>query len=74
MYWLNVDFPLRSCTLHLQHCGRRPNVASKYKGLGELKQDGGWLSLATDGEAESLFRDQYLGKGYRFVRCSYCGA
>ena len=74
MYSLNVDFPLRSCTLHLDHCSRRPNKESKYKGFAELKRDGGWLSFATDDEAESLFREQYMARGYRFVRCSYCGA
>jgi hypothetical protein len=74
MYWLNIDFPTKQCTVHRQNCNQRPKKEPKYKGFGTLKRDGGWLSFKTTGEAEFLYRSKYQGRGYKFVRCSYCRA
>lgn len=72
MYLLNIDFPLRSCTLHREHCTWRPRKEPRYKGFGEMKRDGGWLSFSTVSEAESFYRRNWQGKGYKWVRCSHC--
>jgi hypothetical protein len=72
MFWLNVDFPNQTCTLHREHCNRRPRKEPKYKGFRVMKRDGGWLSFATDAEAETYYRGERQGKGYKWVRCSYC--
>ena len=47
MIWINIDKPLRKCTIHTNHnCGfLRRKHATPLKGIGELKRDGGWLEF-----------------------------
>ncbi|HBV87533.1 MAG TPA: hypothetical protein DEF42_12975 [Desulfosporosinus sp.] len=53
MVWLNVDKPLRTCTLHTDDCCIYwiKKEETNYKGLGHLKRDGGWLSFNDEKEA-----------------------
>lgn len=53
MVWLNVDKPLRICTLHTDNSCTYwiKKHETGYKGLGHLKRDGGWLSFINEKEA-----------------------
>lgn len=72
MYWLNVDIPNRTATLHRGDCSWKPGQEPKYKGFGELKRDGGWLSFKTIGEAELYYRTNWQEQDYKWIRCSSC--
>ena len=48
MVWLNIDKPTKKCTLHMNsNCTYlQEKGETEYKGIGNLKRDGGWLSFA----------------------------
>ena len=73
MVWLNVDIPTKKCTLHRDGCNLKPRQEPRYKGFGELKRDGGWLSFNSDDEAEAYYRRDWRQRGYEWIRCSFCG-
>lgn len=42
--WMNVDKPERKCTIHTDSCLYAKNKKeSKFKGILEIKDHGGWL-------------------------------
>jgi hypothetical protein len=44
--WMNVDKPSRTCTVHQEGCAMAKSRAeTPSKGVGKLKEDGGWLSF-----------------------------
>ena len=70
-YWVNVDFPLRSCTLHSFGCIHEIKKAdTAYKGIRTLKRDGGWLPFGSEAEAEAYCRAEF--PDLAFKRCSRC--
>ena len=70
-YWVNVDFPLKSCTLHRVECSYAMNRAeTEYKGMGEMKRDGGWLHFANLFAAEQYCQEHFPTR--LFKRCGIC--
>jgi hypothetical protein len=61
MVWLNVDKPTKKCTLHMNDSCTYLLKKSEtpYKGIGNLKRDGGWLSFA-DPKLASLYHQSNL--------------
>ena len=67
MVWLNVDKPTKKCTLHMNSSCTYLQKKSEtpYKGIGNLKRDGGWLSFA-DPKLAKLFHRRHLPE-YEFI-------
>ena len=63
MVWLNVDKPTKRCTIHTDLDCRYvvDMIETSLKGIGELKKDGGWLSLPGVVSAENFCRKEYQG-------------
>lgn len=61
MIWVNVDKPTKKCTIHTnsdcQYVVNKRNTP--YKGVGELKSDGGWLSFPTLTDAENYCKTKH---------------
>ena len=56
-FWVNVDKPTKTCTIHKSECGHvLKSETPYYKGIRRLKRDGGWLSFASLEEAEDCGR------------------
>lgn len=43
MFLVNVDKPTRTCTIHKEGCRYVLKNETPLKGIGELKDDGGWV-------------------------------
>lgn len=57
--WLNIDIPTKKCTIH-SSCGFSDNKSeTNYKGILELKRDGGWLKFKSKEEAKEYQRRNY---------------
>lgn len=59
--WINIDIPIKGCTLHTNlHCNYVENKKeSLYKGIETLRRDGGWLMFENPKEAYRFCHDQY---------------
>lgn len=68
-YWLNVDFPTSTCTVHTIDCYFKPRK-NKYKGVRVLARDGGWMPFP---DVVSL-RKYWLSLGNRskIHKCKIC--
>ncbi len=56
-YWLHGDVPTKRSVLHAAACRHaHAKHNTQYKGIGQLKRDGGRLSVATPEEAQHFFR------------------
>jgi hypothetical protein len=67
MIWMNIDIPLKTCTIHSDpNCPYIKNMAeTRYKGIDHLKRDGGWLPFEHIREAKEFHLakfDQYHWK------------
>ncbi|EHQ89894.1 hypothetical protein [Desulfosporosinus youngiae] len=67
MVWLDVDQPAKKCTLHMNdNCSYlQKKSETLYKGIGDLKRDGGWLSF-TDPKLAKLYH-QINWPDYQFI-------
>lgn len=73
-YWLNVDLPTKRSVLHAAACRHaHAKHDTQYKGIGQLKRDGGWLSFATPEEAQNFFRRELQANGFvSVIPCAGC--
>jgi hypothetical protein len=71
-YWLNVDKPLRSQILHLEDAcwDVKRRGAGKYKPVGAVGRDGGWLAFDTVNAAQADAAGRPTFKPLAF--CSNC--
>ncbi len=53
--WLNIDIPTKTNTIHFKI---KPPKAN-FKGIGELKRDGGWFKFACEEEAVKYAKSNY---------------
>jgi hypothetical protein len=72
MFWVNVDKPTGTCTIHKEGCGYVLKNESPLKGIGELKDDGGWVSFPSIDEAKNYCQKEWEAKGYIVRRCRRC--
>jgi len=68
-FWMNVDKPGHTCTVHQEKCAMAKSRAeTAKKGLGSLKEDGGWLSFESRNAAH-----EYVFKNYsQFFIVDHC--
>lgn len=73
-YWLNVDLPMKRAVLHYADCRHvETRQETRYKGVGEWKRDGGWISFAAQEHADEYFRQNLQAKGFQSViGCADC--
>lgn len=72
MFWLNVDYSQRRCTLHTADCTWRQQEETDGKGIGRLLDKGGWLSFQYPEQAHNYYRERWQPQRYAFIRCSNC--
>ncbi|AET68686.1 hypothetical protein Desor_3182 [Desulfosporosinus orientis DSM 765] len=67
MVWLDVDQPTKKCTLHMNgSCSYlQEKRETLYKGIGDLKRDGGWLSFSDPKLAKSYYQINW--PDYQFI-------
>lgn len=69
MVWLNVD--ITRLTLHREDCRYAiEHKETPFKGDGELKRDGGWLSFPEVQEAKRYHQRHFPGR--HFQVCKIC--
>ena len=76
MVWVNIDTIWKTCTIHVAECRHvSRNVAGEgtpqFKGIGELKRDGGWFSFVSAREAENFCKQEWECKEYT-IRNGQC--
>ena len=71
-FWVNVDKPTKTCTIHRRECGHVLKSETPYKGIKRLKRDGGWFSFASAEEAEDYCKREWQTKGYIVQRGGCC--
>jgi len=72
-FWVNVDKPTKKCIIHREGCRyEQAKTETPLKGIGELKDDGGWVSFPSRGEVENYCKREWEHKGYVVRMCGYC--
>jgi hypothetical protein len=70
-FWLNVDEPSQSCTLHENDCVHvLNNSETESKGIEEEKRDGGWYGFDSREAAEQFYQVNFAGFG--LIPCTGC--
>lgn len=77
MVWVNVDIPCKTCTIHLETCRYvcwfvKGDTKPQFKGIEELKRDGGWFSFHSMEQAEDFCKRNWKPKGYSIRQDCYC--
>jgi len=71
-YWLNVDLPTNDAKLHVNSCRHALTIApTALKGVGKLKNDGGWMVFETAEEAQAFIR-KGIPRDLNFNPCKDC--
>ncbi len=71
MFWLNVDLPTQTATLHRENCIHVEPKETDLKGINKKKVDGGWFSFPSVGEAMRFHKVQRLSGEVQ--ACQHCG-
>jgi len=67
-YWVNVDKPTKTCTIHVRGCEYENRKGeTEYKGIGNLKRDGGWLSFDSLKGAQDYCKERWMKQGFRVI-------
>jgi hypothetical protein len=70
MFWLNVDNPTKMWKLHKESCRYGEPHDTSLKGIGKMKQDGGWFKFDSYGEAYKFY--QKNGSNGIWQPCKFC--
>jgi len=70
MFWLDVDKPTKTATVHRDECVHAVPGGGEQKGVNEMRRDGGWFSFDSVGEAMRFHKEQQLTG--RVIMCSHC--
>jgi hypothetical protein len=54
---INIDIPTKKFTIHHQCVYTEKMKETPFKGIGELKRDGGWIKVKSLEDADSLYED-----------------
>jgi hypothetical protein len=57
--WVNIDKPTKKCTIHSKCTYLDKKRETKYKGILELKRDGGWLKFDSNNQAKEFIKNHY---------------
>ena len=69
-YWLNIDFPSKTVTLHKDSCMLCKPYEQKNKGVNKLLPNGGWYDFKTIEAAKALYEKYY--DSFRWHECKRC--
>jgi hypothetical protein len=69
-YWVNIDFPFRSYRLHREDCRHCNPTETTWKGIEELKRDGGWLKFSNKKEARDYWKLHH--SNFNWEPCKVC--
>lgn len=77
MVWVNIDRVFKTCTIHMERCRYvsyyvKGEGKPQFKGIEELKRDGGWFSRNSIGEARDFCKRDWEPKGYNIKRGCSC--
>lgn len=75
MFWVNIDKPTKKCVIHREECPWvdwvKNEARPEFKGIEELKRDGGWFSFDSMGKAENYYETEWEPRGY-VLTIDYC--
>jgi len=75
MVWVNVDIPTKKCVIHTEQCNyAKRKTETRFKGIEELKRDGGWFSFPSLHQAESHCKRQWDPQGHTIKSGKCCPA
>ncbi|MCX6648639.1 MAG: hypothetical protein NTV61_04540 [Candidatus Bathyarchaeota archaeon] len=60
MFWLDVDLPTQTATLHRGECIHIEPKATDRRGVNEMRAEGGWFSFESAGEAMRFHKTKRL--------------
>ena len=72
--WANIDIPLKTYTVHLEHnlCPFVMDMKQKTtQGWKKQKETGGWKLFRSKEEAIDIYDISYKGK-LKLIECSHC--
>lgn len=73
MFWVNVDKPTKKCVIHKEGCKYEQNkVETLFKGINELKRDGGWFCFVSMEETQDYCKGEWELEGYITRRGGCC--
>jgi hypothetical protein len=68
MFWMNVDRVFKKCVVHREECPWvnwiTNEVRPEFKGINELRCDGGWFSFTSIEEVENDYMQKWQPTGY----------
>jgi hypothetical protein len=70
MFWLDVDLPAQTATLHRSECMHVFPKATDRRGVNKMKSEGGWFSFNSAGEAMRFHKIKRLSGDVK--ACLYC--
>jgi len=63
-YWLNVDIPTQTAMLHTNQCRHATTIEpTEYRGIGQLKRDGGCFRSKLRQNRNSLLKQENRSRG-----------
>lgn len=69
-YWVNIDKPRKFYRLHLESCPFCTSSETPYKGVNEMKRDGGWFQFESKAEARKNYTENYSDLNWE--PCKFC--
>jgi hypothetical protein len=70
MFWLDVDKPTETSTVHRDECVHAVPIAGEHEGVDDMLRDGGWFSFDSVGEAMRFHKERRLTG--RVAVCGVC--
>jgi len=67
-YWVNVDKPTKTCTIHVKGCEyENRKRETEYKGISKLKRDGGWLAFDSLESAQVYCKEHWVTRKFQVI-------
>lgn len=59
MFWINIDKPTKTVTIHSDTCKYVVKKETKYKGIERERRDGGWYTIDSTIDAQQFYYYSY---------------
>jgi len=70
MFWINIDKPTKTITLHSDSCKYVLKEETKFKGIERERRDGGWYAIDSTIESQQFFH--YIYPHFERKECGVC--
>jgi len=70
MFWMNIDKPTKTITIHSNTCKYVVKKETKYKGIERERRDGGWYLIDSTLESQQFYHYSY--PHFDRKRCGSC--